>query len=305
MDLYASGPGVSGYLPVDSIEAMPPDANVLIIPLKNAGRLFMIEAIIDNEQGNLIFDTGANELVLNNTYFRKYLRRDASPTGGITGNVGETARITTKSMNVSGLRYSKVPALLSNLSHIENRYGVKVLGLFGFQLIRGYEIVIDLHRNELQLYRIDNKGNRVPPLNDTFNSDHLQKIEDDGNIVFIRGTVGGKALRFCLDTGAETNAIDRHSSGQVLQTISVRSKTNLSGAGASKTEVLVGTMNDFRIGESVMRNMTTVITNLDALEEAYNQPMDGILGYDFLMKGPVCINFVKDQFLMKITDKEQ
>ncbi len=44
----------------------------IVIPLKQAGRLFLIEARIDDQEGNLIFDTGATGLVLNRTYFRKY-----------------------------------------------------------------------------------------------------------------------------------------------------------------------------------------------------------------------------------------
>jgi hypothetical protein len=43
----------------------------VIIPLKRVGRLFMIEARIDNIVGNFLFDTGSAELVLNSTYFRK------------------------------------------------------------------------------------------------------------------------------------------------------------------------------------------------------------------------------------------
>jgi len=44
----------------------------ITIPLKRAGRLFLIEATIDDQEGNLVFDTGSSGLVLNKTYFRKY-----------------------------------------------------------------------------------------------------------------------------------------------------------------------------------------------------------------------------------------
>ena len=48
----------------------------ITIPLKRAGRLFLLEAHIDEESGNFIFDTGAADLVLNSTYFRKYITMD-------------------------------------------------------------------------------------------------------------------------------------------------------------------------------------------------------------------------------------
>ena len=40
------------------------------IPLKRAGRLFLLDGILDNVSGNFIFDTGDSGLVLNKTYFR-------------------------------------------------------------------------------------------------------------------------------------------------------------------------------------------------------------------------------------------
>jgi len=55
-------------------------------------------------------------------------------------------------------------------------------------------------------------------------------------------------------------------------------------------------MNDFMIGEKQIPNMDTVITNLDALSEGYGTKIDGMLGYNFLEQGIICINFVKKQF---------
>ena len=44
--------------------------------------------------------------------------------------------------------------------------------------------------------------------------------------------------------------------------------------------------------------METIITNLDNLSEAYGVQIDGVLGFDFLNKGTVCINFNKKQLGM-------
>lgn len=286
------------------IKGLCPEADMLIIPLKNAGRVYMIEAIIDNQQGNLIFDTGTTDMVLNSTYFRKYLKKGTTDPECITGSTGLAERITISNMIVSGLRYTNTTVLLSNLSHLENRYGVKVLGLFGLSLIKDFEIVIDIRSNELRIYRIDKKGNRTSVSDNSFRGDYSQKIGESENIVFICGTVAGKTMKFCLDTGAETNAVDLTCPEKVLQTISVKSSAKLSGAGTLKSEVLVGKLDEIKLGNYSLRNMTTIITRLDALENAYGQLMDGVLGYDFLVKGPVCINFIKMQLDMKIIKEE-
>jgi predicted aspartyl protease len=285
-------------------DGIPVGSDLLVIPLKNAGRLFMIEAEIDNEKGNLIFDTGAGEIVLNTTYFRKYLSKNAPESRGITGSVGKTASIRTENMNISGLRFSGVQAKLSDLSHIENRRGIKVLGLIGFGLLRNYEVVIDAVNNELLLYRIDSKGERASESN-LFRSDHTQKFVEINNIVFVSGQVDGKVLRFCLDTGAETNVIDRYSPKTVLETFTIERSTGLSGASSARAEVLVGTMNDFRLGNNQFRDMKTIITSLNTMSEAYGIETDGMLGYDFFISGTICINFIKRQFDIQINRKEQ
>jgi len=59
------------------------DFQSITIPLKRAGRLFLIEAQVDGQIGNLVFDTGASGLVLNRTYFRKYVTEESRPAGAL------------------------------------------------------------------------------------------------------------------------------------------------------------------------------------------------------------------------------
>jgi predicted aspartyl protease len=288
----------------DGNPAIPPETDMLTIPLKNAGRLFMIEAIIDNQSGNLIFDTGATGLVMNRTYFRKYVRMESQNSNGINGTVGDVDRINLGRINVSGLSLTNISASLADLGHIENRRGVKVLGLIGFEFFRDYEIVIDASNNEIQLHRIDSRGNRINGTERNFQPDIIQQVDVIKNILFLKGTVGGKVLKFCLDTGAETNAISSDASKAVMRTISLNRKSNLTGAGQKSVEVLFGTMNDFVLGGHQLKNMETIITHLDALNEAYGVQIDGMLGYNFLTKGIICINFTKKQLGMKFLNPE-
>jgi predicted aspartyl protease len=288
----------------DNGNAMPAGTDAIIIPLKNAGRLFMIEAVIDNESGNLIFDTGATGLVLNRTYFRKYVLTGNENPKGITGSVANVENINTGKISFAGLSFNKMSASLADLGHIENRRGVKVLGLMGFDMIKDFEIVIDVTHNQLQLFRIDNKGIRKNSSQAEFRGDHTQKIEFTKNILFLNAEAGGKILKFCLDTGAETNAISDHSPKSVLSTISIERRSNLRGAGSSTSEVYFGIMKDLKIGEHTLKNMETIITSLESLSEAYGVAIDGMLGYNFLSKGVICINFVKRQMDIQFIKKE-
>lgn len=274
--------------------SVPAASNAIVIPLKRIGKLYMIEAVIDDETGHLVFDTGASCLVLNETYFRNYVSFGHSNSSGITGDIGTVKRVTADKLDIGALNYNGVSANLANLAHIENRRGVKVLGLFGFELIRQYEIRIDYANNQIRLFPLDKKGNLLHDA-DNFNGNYYHKIDEVNNILFIRALIGGKNLRFCFDTGAETNVLSTSLPKNVLQTVSITRTSKLRGAGSAYSEVIYGRMNEFLFGDTTFTQMETVITYLDHLSESYGTHLDGMVGFDFISKGTFSINFVKKQ----------
>jgi predicted aspartyl protease len=265
------------------------------IPLKRVGRLLLLEGTIDNVIGNFILDTGSSGLVLNKTYFRNYILIEDEEGGGVTGSTGVIARINVKRLLVAGLTYTNIPADVTPLGHLENRRGVKILGLFGMSLLKNLEIVIDSRNNELQLYKLDKNGNRVgtPPSDVKFDITH--KIEQFHNIMFVKVSIGGKILDFCLDTGAESNVLSIDAPKQSLGTVSITRRSNLQGVGSDNGEVLFGTMNDFIMGNKKFSSMETILCSLKSLSNKYGYPIDGMLGYDFFTTGKIYINLVRKE----------
>jgi len=281
------------------------NADSVIVPLKRAGRLFLIEAKVEDETGNLVFDTGANGPVLNSTYFRNHVKSGGSVSNGITGSVGIVEQISVSRIEFAGLIYKNLRADVANLGHIENRRGIKILGLIGFSMLKNCEIVIDAKNNVLKLYRIDRNGKKLSNNLPEFKADHIQKIEGNSNILFLRGEISGKTLNFCFDTGAETNAICSDCNWSIMNTLTISRRSGLSGSGSAGSEVLFGRMNDFAIGSKKLINMETIITNLDPLSEAYGTRIDGMLGYSFLQHGVICINFVNKQVRIRFNTGEE
>jgi predicted aspartyl protease len=277
----------------------------ITIPLKRAGRLFLLEAHIDEETGNFIFDTGASELVLNSTYFRKYITMDSDEGGGVTGSSGALRRTRVKHLMVSDLSYENITADVVDLGHIENRRGIKIFGLFGLSLIKDFEVVIDINHNELHLFRLDKAGNRVNTSTKEVKPDLVRTIAEYHNVIFIKARIGGKMLDFCLDTGAESNVLNSDASKKVLNTVTILRRTDLKGVGAGESEVLFGTLNDFTLGDKQVSNMQTIITSLDAMSASYGFPVDGMLGFDFFEKGEICINLVKQELKISFTKEEK
>lgn len=272
------------------------DFNSLAIPLKRVGRLFMIEAKVDNQTGNLIFDTGASGIVLNRTYFRNYVSFEKPMAGGgVRAAFDKMYRISVKHIQISSLYYENLDADVSDLSHIENRRGVKVLGLLGINLLQDFEVVFDARNNQLQLFRLDRQGNRIEKETKFQSFDFNQKIDTRNSIIILNGKVGEKDLNFCLDTGAETNVIDSQLPKKVMQTVEVTRRSTLQGAAAGSKEVLYGRMHSLQFGKNKMSPMETIITPLGGISEAFGCAIGGILGYDFWINGIYSINFKKQQ----------
>jgi predicted aspartyl protease len=295
----ASGlvPACVGGISISASSMTDRQGNVIgaTIPLKRAGRLLLLEGTVDNVTGNFILDTGASGLVLNKTYFRNAIVVEDEEGGGVTGSTAVVARIHVKRMIISELSYTNLSADVTPLGHLENRRGVKILGLFGMSLLKNLEMVIDVRNNELQVFSLDKNGNRLGSPAPVVKYDIIQKIEVYRNVLFVKAIIGGKVLDFCLDTGAESNVLSIDANKNVLGTVTITRRSGLNGVGENRGDVLYGTLNEFSMGNRQLIPMETIVCSLVAMSQKYGFPIDGMLGYDFFAKGKIYINLVKKE----------
>jgi len=277
----------------------------IVIPLKRAGRIFLIEAAVDGVAGNFVFDTGADKMVLNKTYFRKDLIAFEGGGGGLTGNSQPIYIAQVKRISASGLLIENQTVDVTELGQIENRRGVKILGLMGMTLFSGMSMEIDLLNGYLKLVRLSKKGEASDTSVKIDSSDFKGRVELVRRIMFVKATVGGKNLDFCLDTGAESNVISSAAPKKVFETLSISGRSELTGVGGSSSEILYGTMNEFMLGTMNLAPMQTIVANLTALSQAYDYPVGGILGYDFFEQGIVCINLVTKELRIKLHERKK
>lgn len=276
------------------------DFETLIIPIKRVDRLLLIEARVDTLMGNFVIDTGAPDLILNHTYFRKYwVSADAiaSNVGGIPA--GPVKNTWIDQLEIRELRFERIKAKLTELGHIENRSSIKILGLLGVEIFKEFSMTIDLQKNVLILKKLDKQGNEInnteKPLTAKLTKIPVRIVN---NTIMLQGAVAGKQLNFCLDSGAETNLINANVSDKVLEKFTLARRSVLLGTGGAKVEVLVGRLDDFTIGTMNLSNLPTVISNLEDFGEASAQQIDGMVGFEFLNKGIICINFRKKELIV-------
>jgi len=281
------------------------DFDSLTIPIKRAGNLILVECVIDGTRGNLIFDSGAaSELVLNKTYFREYNKIGSRSITGINGAVQTVDISSVESLIISEINFEKKYVELIDLSRIENRVDAKILGFFGLELINECEIVIDILNNELQLFKLDRKGNRIN-FEHQIKYDYTQNIELSDNVMFIWAKVAGKNLRFCFDTAAEKNIISHIAPKKTISSVTITGRAKIIDPTSRNKEVLYGKMNDFLLGKKQIKNMETLIANIGALSKIYKLDISGVLGFDFLSQGKITINTRKKQFGINFNKENQ
>lgn len=273
------------------------DFEEVVVPLIRVQNLFLVEATIDSVSGYFVLDTGAPGLVLNKNYFDGSKMAEATASYGVTGGGQPVYRYTADSLAIKSLHYKYVRADLVNLGHLENARGVKILGLLGTNLFTELEMELDLRRNVMKLHRTDKKGNVLHPGRLMEQQERKEDLSLPFDIVhdlmFVKGNVGKKTLRFCVDTGAEVGVLSNRVGNKVLDHFQLRSQTTLKGSADKSMKVLNGNLMLLEFEGADFKGMPFVLTNLQSLEAAYGTVLNGLLGYDFLYRGVTVINFRK------------
>jgi len=290
-------PAKTAAAPVPTISIDPivsSDSATCIIPFTRIGNLILIQAKADTTTGFFVLDTGAPGLVLNITYFRNYPTSNPIESGGLTGSVPAT-RTTVDSLRLGPISYFHLDADLINLGHIENNKGVKIFGLLGMRLFEHFEMIIDYSAGVIELHLIGRKEAALyhsAQLADAaaYNTIPID-IEEGKIIVYLY--LKGKKLKFIIDSGAETNVLDSRLPNQVFEQVVITRRVTLNGSGDHKVEALYGNLKGLQIGGHEIGSLPVLITNLESMCDAYNNCLNGMLGFDFLSLHKIGFNFVK------------
>jgi len=280
------------------------DFQTLIVPIKRAGNLIIVEAQIDSLEGNFVMDTGAPYLVLNATYFRDAPHLDEQQSEGINGEVDGSFTTVIHDFSILDLHCSSITADVTDLSAIENGRGIKILGLLGTRLFSKFAITVDIANNLLYIHKLDAKGN-IPTEELVFKNPYLKMpFKYLNDVIFLKGAVNDKTMWFVFDSGAETNLLDYHRSKKALSSMEIISRSKLMGVGNTSFEVLYARFDKLTVGDKDFMRNRVLITNLEKMGKAYDHNIDGILGYDFFSRGVFTINFVKQEFEMYIYNNQ-
>ncbi|MDB5111611.1 MAG: hypothetical protein JWR67_2725 [Mucilaginibacter sp.] len=276
------------------------DFTTITVPIKRTGSLIIIEAQLDTMIGNFILDTGAPGLILNETYFRNFPHIGDKESGGINGQTEHAFSTVVRNFSILDLHYDRITADVTDLSRIENRKGIKILGLLGTRLFAKLAITIDLFNNVLYIHKLDEKG-EIAQNERVFNKPDMKtsfKLLND--VIFIKGSIEDNNLWFTFDTGAECNLLDYDNFKKIAKRMRVLNQSALTGVDGHVNPTNYAVFDKLVIGNYLFTHNRILLARLDHMGYAYGNTMDAILGYDFFARGIFTINFVKKELEMYI-----
>lgn len=288
---------VKGTLEVGRI-AFPqgdsPGPHTIRVPFELAGRLIVVEAAVEGQQGNFIIDTGSAKLILNASHFSRGVSRRSAASAGTTGAVEEVQVRPARSFSWSGLSFDYLQAHVIDLSHIEEKKNIRVLGLIGYEALKDFELLIDFQLRQITLTRLDARGERLDSLAILEEAEDSLSFQLKGHVIILDGWVDKTPVRFGLDSGAELNLLHSRVKRRILHHFRISKRANLNGIGRQSVEVLAGKLYRFRCSSRIRcSGMRTLLTNLDEINASFGTTLQGLLGYEFLCTRRTIINYKK------------
>ncbi|WP_298759413.1 aspartyl protease family protein [uncultured Psychroserpens sp.] len=268
------------------------------IPFKLIDNLIVIEAELLDRKGNFIIDTGSETLILNKVHFKTrqpFYSKDKK-TSGVIDIIDNPLEKRLREFIIKDLIVEDKNSDVIDLSHIESSKKIHLLGIIGFDILKDYEVFIDMYLNQITLSRVNSKGKKLDDRKylETFIDTIDFKLKK--HTIVLETYVNDQKLKFGLDTGAEYNQLNKRTSKKVLKYFYPSKRLMLVGASGKKIEVLAGKLYRVKLSDKIFfAPMETMLTNLNQMNEAFGTSLDGVLGYEFFRQQRTIINYKKEK----------
>jgi len=246
-------------------------------------RLIIVEAELNGKIGNYIFDTGSPNLLIN-----QKVENSSSLIGGVAKNC-EAEVIDVQEFKWAGISSKSIQAVAFDMTNLEKTFGAKIDGLIGQGLFNQYEILIDFSNQYIRLFK---------PKKSKFHkkNKYQQKINFsfENHIPVIMVKIDGKKYRFGIDTGAEVNVLNKELKEELeLSLFSNWDEGKVYGVDGISEKIESANLDLFLIKKSKVENQKFMFMDFTNLKDEFDMELDGILGYPFLSRNVISINYQK------------
>jgi hypothetical protein len=268
---------------------------ITVVPFQLKNGLIIVKAKINGKEGNFILDTGATDITLNERYFNG--KANGQHFFGINGSVSQS-EIELIHFNLGGFK-KNTNATITNFTALEESIGIELFGVVGNSPFTKCELVIDYIFKEVTIYRLNKNGMRKKGKWTHMDPSDTLQFFLKGKMPIIQAKAGKHRLMMGLDSGASACVMDENFMEKLNNCFQVFDKTTLTSFGHGRSEVPYSQLNNLRVGKLPCPPMKTLFVSMAHFNQhVKGQQLDGILGYDFLSKFRVAINFRKKEIYL-------
>jgi len=273
----------------------------LTIPFTIENNMIVLKAFLNGKEVEFILDSGSPTLILDEDFLKSvrivHTGTQALGVGGKT-NVGSYF---VRSFNWQGITIKDFEAKTMSLGHLMNGTKHNIAGLIGYSVFKDYQISFDYSKKIVSLFHTDDSGNI--PKNEIVDNSIYEVVPFtlQAHIPIISIEIRNKKLKMGLDCGAGANLLYAKYVQDILPSMEGVDTVILQGAGKTGSNVQLAKVNETNVGNIVYKNLNYVFEDatLTQLNYGYGLSIDGLLGYEFLSKRIVIINYKKGIIMIK------
>ncbi len=264
------------------------------VPFRLAGNLLLIKATINGQSGDFILDTGAPELILNQSYFQGVrVPWEQISIVGLHGHGSEAMRFPVHGFAIGGLEIKQQYALSVDLKTVERVKGISLLGIIGYSVLKDFEILFDFDFQELTLTPVKNK--KTPTVSDAGKPLVVFDLHLSGHIPYLVARVGKKKLRMGLDSGAEVNVLRQRANKKAKVDLDGARFLQIKSISHKQQTAKVGVLPNMAIDGFATGPLEMTVLGALPLNQSLSIDLDGLLGIPFLKKGKMALNYKRQK----------
>lgn len=269
------------------------DPFVNTLPFRLAGNVIILQAAVDDRLGNFLVDSGSPYLIINERYAKnKSSEVTDYCSNDLTGQSNGLKKATVH-FRLGNIVKRNQPVFLMDLSPLEKNKGIEILGVIGHHFLKSYEVLIDYQERILILFALDGRGERKSKTTVYAPPDQTIPMEKTRHLLYLEASVGAHGLKLGIDCGAEMSILDKKSAKKIEAYYRPSHAVKVVTFSKDKTIASVGRIERLRIAGKDLQLSGVVLTNLDAINQHLITELDGFLGYGFLSRYRIALNYRK------------
>lgn len=226
--------------------------------------LMILKVPGDIGNNNFIFDTGAEQLIFNET-----VHNAAFSVISVDREIAVND-IMIDEMSIGSLVLESVPAWGMNLDFLSRQLDTELRGIIGARLFDDYSVMIDYDNNTFRLVSSDSPSTH---LSANYNVVATSYTQEKGDLPVIEVAINDSKLKLGFDTGANISAFDANHTALLKSSSSNNSE-----------------LNELKLSQAVIKQLPYLIKDMASVNDSRSLDIDGIISAEALATNKIFID---------------